>query len=138
ARLGQRVGAQPLARREPRQVALLLLLRPGELQAQRAELLHGEDQPARRAHLRDLLDCDQREQRPGSGAAPLLVEEEGEEVVLAEDLDDVPRELVRRVDLRGPRRDLLARDRAYEVAELALLVAENVPRHGRSVVSGDG
>ena len=40
-----------------------LLLRPRELEPERAELLHGEDQPARRADLRDLLDRDEREQR---------------------------------------------------------------------------
>ena len=94
AGFGQRVGGQPLAARELRQVLLLLLLRPGELEAERAELLHREQQAARRADLRDLLDRDQREQRAGARAAPLLVEEEAEELVLAEELDDVPRELV--------------------------------------------
>ena len=73
--------------------------RARELQPERAELLDGEDQPARRADLRDLLDRDQREQRPGAGPAPLLVEEEAEDPVLAEELDDVPRELVPLVDL---------------------------------------
>ena len=79
AGLGQRVGAEPLAGGELRQVALLLLLRAGELQPERAELLHGEDQAAGRADLRDLLDRDEREQRAGAGAAPLLVEEEPED-----------------------------------------------------------
>src|SRR5438270_727504 len=68
AGLRQCVRAQPLAAREPRQVALLLLVGAGELGPERAELLHGEDQPARRADLRDLLDRDQREQRPRAEA----------------------------------------------------------------------
>ena len=58
-----------------------------------------------------------------------LVEEEAEDVVLAEELDDVPRELVRLVDLGRARRDPLARERADELAELALLVGQDVPGH---------
>ena len=123
AGLGERVGREPLARREPRQPRALLLVRPAELEPERAELLHGEDQPARRADLRDLLDRDEREQRAGAGAAVLLVEEQPEDPVLAEELDDVPRELVRGVDLGRARRDPLARERAYQLADLALLVA---------------
>ena len=129
AGLGQRVGGQPLPGREPRQVALLLLLRAGELEPERAELLHGEQQAARRADLRDLLDRDEREQRAGAGAALLLVEEQPEQLVLAEELDDVPRELVRLVDLGRARRDALARERAHELADLPLLVGQDVPGH---------
>ena len=72
---------------------------------------------------------------PAPSAAVLLVEEEPEEVVLAEELDHVPRELGRLVDLGGARRDALARQRADEVADLALLVGERVERHER-VYSG--
>ena len=129
--LGERVRGQPLARREPRQIALLLLLRAGELEPERAELLHREDQPARRADLRDLLDRDEREQRPGAEPSVLLGEEEPEDVVLAEQLDDVPRELVRLVDLGGARRDPLARELPHEVAQLALLAVQDIPGHGR-------
>ena len=130
AGFGQRVRGQPLAGRELRQVALLLLLRARELEPERAELLHGEQQAARRADLRDLLDRDEREQRAGAGAAPLLVVEEAEELVLAEELDDVPRELVRLVDLGRTRRDALARERAHELADLPLLLGQDVPGHG--------
>src|SRR5207237_7015418 len=115
---------------------LLLLLGTGELQAERAELLDGENQPAGRAHLRDFFDRDQREQRAGAEAPVLFVEEEPEEVVLAVERDDVPRELVRLVDLRRPRRDSLARDPPDEVAELALLVGQLVPGHGAIVEAG--
>ena len=55
-----------------------------------------------------------------------------EEVVLAEDLDDVPRELGGLVDLGRARRDPLARERAHELADLALLVGQRVEgAHGR-------
>ena len=37
--------------------------------------------------------------------------------------------LVRLVDLRGARRDPLARERADEVADLALLVGQLIPGH---------
>ena len=65
----------------------------------------------------------------------LLVEEQAEELVLAEELDDVPRELVRLVDLGRARRDPLARERAHELADLALLVAQDVPGHCQEIRS---
>ena len=91
------------------------------MQPQRAESLAREDQAGGRAGLRDLLDRDEREQRPRARAAPLLVEEQPEEVVLAEELDDVPRELVRcgRSRPRAARRARArarARDRGPRVA----------------------
>ena len=134
AGLGQRVRGERLPGREPRQEPLLLLVGARELEPERAELLHREDEAARRADLRDLLDRDEREQRPGAGASVGLVEEEAEDLVLAEELDDVPRKLVRRVDLRGARRDALARERAHEVADLDLLVGEGLPGHGGSLI----
>ena len=69
AGLRQRVRAEPLAAREPREPALLLLLGAGELQAEGAEFLDGEDQAARRADLRDLLDRDEDEERAGTEPA---------------------------------------------------------------------
>ena len=81
ARLGQRVRGEPFARREPRQEALLLLVGPRELEPERPELLHGDDQAARRADLRDLLDRDERHQRRRADAAVLLVEEDPEDLV---------------------------------------------------------
>ncbi len=83
AGLGQRVRGQPLAARKLRQEALLLLVRPGQLDPERAELLHGEDQAGRRADLRELLDRDEHHQRAGAGAAVLLLERQPEQVVLA-------------------------------------------------------
>ena len=68
---------------------------------------------------------------PVPSAAVLLGEEEPEDVVLAEQLDDVPRELVRLVDLGRARRDPLARELPHEVAQLALLAVQDLPGHGR-------
>src|SRR5919201_120708 len=64
-----------------------------------------------------------------SATAVFLGEEELEDIVLAKQLDDVPRELVRGVDLRGAWRDSLARELPDEVAQVPLLVAQDVPRH---------
>src|SRR5439155_19981522 len=130
AGLGQRVGRQPLARGELGQVTPLLLVVAGELEAERAELLDREDQGRGRADLSHLLDRDQREERAGAEPSLLLGEEEAEDVVLAEQLDDVPRELVGGVDLGGTRRDPLARELPDEVTQLPLPVARAVPGHG--------
>ena len=62
-------------------------------------------------------------------AAVLLVGERREDAVLAEELDDVPRELGRLVDLGRARRDPLAGERAHEVADLALLGRQRIVRH---------
>ena len=95
----QRVGTQPLAGGEAGQVPRLLLVVSGELEPERAELLDGEDERARRAHLRHLLDRDEREERPRTEPSVLLLEEGPEDVVLAKELDHVPRKLVAFVDL---------------------------------------
>ena len=63
----------------------------------------------------------------------MLVEEEPEEPVLAEELDDVPGKRVRGVDLGGTGRDALARERADELTNLELLLEKRLPRHARSV-----
>ena len=69
---------------------------------------------------------DEGHQRALADAAVLLVEHDAEEVVLAEDLDDVPRELAGLVDLGRAGRDALARERPHELANLALLVVQRV------------
>jgi hypothetical protein len=129
AGLRERIGRQPLARGQLREVPLLLLVGAGELEAERAELLHGEDERRGRADLPHLLDSDQREERSGAEPAVFLGEEEAEDVVLAEELDHVPGELVGGVDLGGPRRDPLARELPDEVAQFPLLVGQDVPGH---------
>ena len=81
-------------------------------------------QAARR--LRDLLDGHLQHQRAGAGAAVLLVERQREDVVLAEQLADVPRVLGLRVDLRGARRDPLLGDLAHGRPEVAQLLRDLV------------
>jgi hypothetical protein len=58
-----------------------------------------------------------------------LSEREPEDLVLAQELDHVPWEVSRLVDLRGAGRDPLPRQGANELADLALLVGKRVPRH---------
>src|SRR2546421_85608 len=112
--------------------------KPGVLASTtKAEIPDGDAEAACRAALRALLDRDEADQRARPEPAVLLLEEDPEELVLAEELDDVPRELGRLVDLRRPRRDPLARERAHEVADLALLVGERVGRHGGSLEAVD-
>jgi len=53
--------------------------------------------------------------------------------VLAEELDDVPRELRAFVDLGRPRRDPLARENANQVADLTLLLAQGLVGHAAIV-----
>ena len=74
AGLGQRVRGEPLARASRGRKRRLLLVGARELDRERAELLDREDQAARRADLRDLLDRDERQQRARADAAVLLVE----------------------------------------------------------------
>src|SRR5207249_4280048 len=81
------------------------------------------------------LDRDERKQRSRSRAAELLVEEQPEQLVVAEQLDNVPRELVRRVDLSRARSDPLTRELPHEVAKLALLVGQRVVRHAEILVA---
>ena len=78
-----------------------------QLHRQRAELLDHQDERARRARLGDLLDRDVEHQRAGAGAAVLDREGQAEDVVLGEQLADVPRVLGALVDLGRARRDAL-------------------------------
>ena len=126
--LRQRERGQPLAARHARQGARLELVRAGEPDRQRAEVLHGQQQRGRGAGLGDLLDRDAQHQRPGAGPAVGLVEGQPEEVVVGEQAADVLGELAARVDLRGARRDALAHDLADDVAKLELLVGQPVER----------
>src|SRR5262249_20037465 len=70
----------------------------------------------------------------GAEPAVLLVEQEPEDVVLAEELDDVPRKLVALVDLGRPRRDPIARELPDQVTELAPFLGQGFVRHaGKSI-----
>ena len=136
-RLGQRVGRQPLAGGESRNVAALLLLACRESSSgDRAERLDREDQAGRRADLRQLLDRDEQHQRAGAGATVRSWNGQRKDLRLTQRLDDVPGKLPRRVDLGRPRRHPLRRDLADEVAQLPLIVREPVVRHALIVGAG--
>ena len=111
---------------------------PASLIASCAEVLHRDDQAARRADLRDLLDRDEGHQRALAGAAVLLAGEDPEDTVLTEQGDDVPRELGRAVDLGRARRDPLAGQRPHELPDLALLGRQPVVRHAASLEAPRG
>ncbi len=135
AGLGESVRGEPLTAREPRQESLLLLVRSRQFDPERTELLHRDDQPTRRADLRQLLDHHERQQRALANPAVGLVEHDPEQVVVAKHLDDVPGELAALVDLGRPRRNPFTRDRAHELTNLALLVGQRIERHDRIVVA---
>ena len=88
---------------QARQEALLLLVGAEQRDRQRPQLLDHQDQRARGAGHRDLLDRDLEHQRPGAGAAVLGGERKAEDVLLAEQLADVPGVLAGGVDLGGSR-----------------------------------
>ena len=129
AGLGERVRRNPLPARDLRQKTVLLLLRARKPKRERAELLHGEDEPDGRICLGDLLHGDEEHQRPGVRATVPLVEGEPEDLVLAQKLDHVPGEVAGLVDLGCPGRDALPRQRADELADPTLLLGKGVPRH---------
>ena len=66
------------------------------------------------------------------GAAVPLLETDAEQVLLGEQLLQVPRELARGVDLRRPRRDALLGELAHDGAQLIVLggqaIGHAVPR----------
>ena len=132
-RLRQRKGGRPLAARALRQEPLLQLVGAEQLDRQRAELLDHQDQRDCRRRLRELLDRHLEHQRAGAGAAVLGVERKAEDVLVAEQLAEVLRVLVLRVDLRGARGDLLLGDLPDEVAEVLEFLGDVIDvGHGRS------
>ena len=129
ARLGERVGREPLAAREPRQEALLLLLRARQLDARASRA------PARRGSARTWRRPSRPPRsRPAAAARPFRCRRaprrRGARRCRARGrARRRPTGTRRLVDLGGARRDPLAREVAHEVADLALLVGERVARH---------
>ena len=109
-----------------RQEALLQLVGAVQLDRQRAELLHHQDQRAGRVDLGDLLDRHVQHQRARARAAVLGRKRQPEDVLLAQQLADVPRVLGLLVDLGRARRDLLARDLADRLTEVEVLLGDRV------------
>ena len=94
--------------------------------------------------LRDLLDRDLLHQRAGAGAA-VLGEGKPEDVLLGQQLADVPRVLAGRVDLGSARADLRLGDLADHVPEVPHLLRELVDAlcgrgraHGREATRRPG
>ena len=139
ARLGERVRGEPLAARELRQEALLLLVVAGELDPERAELLHGEDQavvaqtletssiatsaisapvpvpPYSSSNVSPKRSCSRKSSTMSQGNSAVLSISAARGAIA------------------------LAREVAHEVADLALLVGQRVDRHRpkpRTVVHG--
>src|SRR5215212_2007328 len=120
--LGERERDEMLAARKIRKPAVLLLPRAGEQERQAGKLLHGEDQPARRADAADLLDRETDREEVAAEPAVLIRERQAEDVVARQELLDVPRKLRGPVDVRGARPDLLVGQDPDGVAEGGLVV----------------
>ena len=80
-RLGQRPAADPLARRELRDISLALLVVGGSEDVIRAErIMRGDDQPDRRVDPRKLLDDDRVIDVAESRAAQFFGEDDSEDI----------------------------------------------------------
>ena len=109
--LGEREGAERLARQQPGEDALLLLLAAGQQDRQRHELHVGGHQRDRARDLRELLDVGAPRHVGLAAPAVLAREAEPEQVVLGHHRVEVARVLAVLVDLAHARLDLLAHDR---------------------------
>ena len=132
--LGQPEGGQPLAGGEAREVAVLLLLVAGQQDRQGAELLNGGDQAGGRVGARDLLDEDGLRDLVEGRPAVALREARAEQVLLREELLEVPGELLLLVDLGGTGCDPLRGELAHDGAQLVVIggrqVRHSAPRAG--------
>ena len=111
-----------LARGDLRKEALLLFVAAADHDRQHAELLHRDDQRARRARLGDLFDDLHVGEERAAEAAVLGGNRNAEQIVLREQLLDVPRELAAGVDLGGARRDFLGDELAHHGEDHRLFV----------------
>ena len=127
-RLGQRQCRQRPSRGQFGEPARLLLGGAGQRERQRPECLQRDDEPARGAGPADLFDGQADREQLASEAAVLDRERQGQDVMLSEELDHVPREFAGRVDGCRPRRDALVGQDAHGVAEVALFHAQT-PGH---------
>ena len=134
--LGQAVGADDLAARHRHEEALLLLVRPGEVERAAAEArVRGDDQPERAPHAADLLDRDRVGQGVEAGAALVLGDRDAEPAELADPADDLGREAALALVLVDDRRDLGDHEVADRVAQQVVLGGE-VEVHAPSVPPG--
>ena len=125
ARLGQAVRADDLALGHRHEVALLLLVRPGEVERPAAEArVRRDDQPERAPDPADLLDRDGVGQRVEPGPALVLGDRDAEPAELADAPDDLGREAPRALVLVDDRRDLGHHEVADGVAQEDVLRRE--------------
>ena len=136
ARLGQRVAAELLARRERRQQLALLLVRPPPCDRLADEaVVHRDDPPDRRVGPAELLHHEAVRDRVEPHSTVRLGERSAQEADLGELADDRPVHLLRAVPLTRVRQHLALDERTGRAADQVLLVA------GREVhgpVSGRG
>jgi len=113
--LRQRKRRQPFSAGQPRDPAALLLVGAGQQDGQRPQLLHAQEQRGGRADLGQLFDDHQDGEL--AGAQPTIGFGEGhrQDILLREQLFDVPRKLARRIHRGGARGDLLAGEIAHHV-----------------------
>ena len=140
--LGQCERDQPFTGSQAWEVSVLLLLGAGKEDGQRAELLDDRDQAGRRVGACDLLDQDALRDRVERGAAVLLREARPEQVLLRQQVLEVPRELRGLVDRCGTRGDSLVGELAHHGTQLIVLGGRQVghaaprTRSGERSVSG--
>ena len=124
--LGESERGRPFPGGAAGQQALLHLIGAEQADRQGAELLHHEHQRRGGARLRDLLDRDVEHQRAGAGSAVLLLEAQTEQIVLGEQLAQIPGVLRLRVDLSRAGGHALTHDLADRVAEIDVLLGQFV------------
>ena len=131
--LGEAERDEPLAGREARQPALLLLALPATWIGIAPSAWTASDQAGRGAGAAELLDREAQGEQVRPEAAVRLGERDREDVVVGEQAADVVGPLGGPVDLRGPGRDALVGELADRVAEEHLLLGQA----GRSGGGGD-
>ena len=130
--LGQPERPEHLARAQPRQPLLLLLLVAEQVDRLRAERgVRAQRDRDRGVHARELLDGERVGERVAAAAAVLLREGDPHQVERAELRDDLVRERLRAVELLGDGRDLALGEFAHGAPDQLV-----VGRRGRSPSRG--
>lgn len=89
-----------------------------------AETVDEGDQTNAGRHSRNFLNQDAKIERPSACPSELLGITDGHEALLDEGLVNIPRILIRLVDLRRPRRQSRLRELAHGLSKKFLLLAE--------------